>query len=145
VLASDFDRGVALLAENELHPALPASAFKIIKRQVADSVAGELQSPAYLTQHALESALLPKKDPDLYPASSGSVSSLSLADVRNYYRRLFRPDLTTIVVIGNVTPERARSLIAHNQLRSPRDTVSVFGHSPDRTSDTMAESLHKRR
>ena len=65
VPASDFDRGVALLAENELHPALPASAFKIVKRQLVDSMAGELQSPAYLTQHALESALLPKNDPDL--------------------------------------------------------------------------------
>jgi len=114
VLASDFDRGVALLAENELHPALPASAFKIIKRQFADSVAGELQSPAYLTQQALQSALQPKNDPDLRYAMPGSVSSLSLADVRNYYKRVFRPDLTTIVVIGNVTPARARSVIEHN-------------------------------
>ena len=114
VLANDFDCGVALLAENELHPALPASAFKIIKRQFADSVAGELKSPAYLTQQALQSALQPKTDPDLRHATPGSGSSLSLADVRNYYKRVFRPDLTTIVVIGNVTPARARSAIEHN-------------------------------
>ncbi len=114
VLANDFDRGVALLAENELHPALPASAFKIIKRQFADSVEGELKSPAYLTQQALQSALQPKNDPDLSHATPDSVSSLSLADVRNYYKRVFRPDLTTIVVIGNVTPARARAVIEHN-------------------------------
>jgi len=114
VLADDFDRGVSLLAENELHPALPASAFKIIQRQFADSVAGELKSPAYLTQQALQSALQPKNDPDLRHATPGSVSSLSLADVRNYYKRVFRPDLTTIVVIGNVRPARARSVIEHN-------------------------------
>jgi zinc protease len=114
VPASNFERGVALLAGNELHPALPASAFRIIKRQLADSIAGELQSPAYLRQHALESALLPKEDPGVDPAMLASVSSLSLADVRNYYRRAFRPDLTTIVVIGKVTPERARSVIEHN-------------------------------
>src|SRR3984957_2033806 len=114
VPASNFDRGVALLAENELHPALPASAFKIIKRQLVDSVAGELQSPAYLTQHALEIALLPKNDPDRDTDTLDSVSSLSLADVRNYYRSVFRPDLTTIVVIGNVTAEGARSVIEHN-------------------------------
>jgi zinc protease len=114
VPASDFDRGVALLAENELHPALPASAFKIIKRQLVDSMAGELHSPAFLTQHALELALSPKNDPDRDTDTSGNVSSLSLADVRNYYRRAFRPDLTTIVVVGNVTPERARSVIEHN-------------------------------
>ena len=112
--AGNFERGVALLAENELHPALPPSAFKIIKRQLAESVAGELQSPAYLRQNALESALLPKDDPGLDSAVLSSVSSLSLADVRNYYRRAFRPDLATIVVIGKVTPERARSVIEHN-------------------------------
>jgi zinc protease len=111
VLASDFDRGLALLADNELHPALPAGAFRTIQRQLAESVAGELESPAYLAQHALESALLPKNDPGLRHATRRSLSSLSLADVRNYYRRVFRPDMTTIVVVGNVTPERVRSEI----------------------------------
>jgi zinc protease len=111
VLANDFDGGVALLAENELHPAMPATALKVIRRQFADSVAGELESPAYLTEHALESALLPKNDPALRRATARTFSSLSLADVRKYYRRVFRPDMTTIVVIGHVTAERCRSVM----------------------------------
>jgi zinc protease len=114
VPAGDFDRGVALLAENELHPALPASAFKIVRRQVAERMAGEGQSPLYLSEHSLESALLPKNDPDLRHATSKSVSSLSLGDVRKYYKRVFQPDLTTIVVVGNITPERAREVIERN-------------------------------
>jgi zinc protease len=114
VPVSDFDRGVALLAENELHPALSANAFKIVQRQLADRMAGERQSPSYLAEHTLESALLAKNDPDLRRATSRSVSSLSLADVRNYYKRAFRPDLTTIVVVGNITPERAREVIERN-------------------------------
>ena len=114
VPAGDFDRGVALLAENELHPALPAAAFKTVRRQLADRMAGEAQSPAYLTEHALESALLPKNDPDLRHPTSRSISSLSLANVRNYYKRVFQPGLTTIVVVGNITPERARLAIERN-------------------------------
>jgi zinc protease len=114
VPAGDFDRGAALLAENELHPALPAGAFKIVQHQLADRMAGELQSPPYLTEHTLESALLPKNDPDLRQATSRSVSLLSLADVRGYYKRTFQPDLTTIVVVGNITPERARAVIERN-------------------------------
>ena len=48
VLAEQFDRGVQLLADNELHPALPQEAFKIVQQQVAGTVAGQLQSPGYL-------------------------------------------------------------------------------------------------
>ena len=114
VLAHDFDRGVALLAENELHPALPGAAFKIVRRQLADSIQGELESPAHLMERALDSALLPKGDPALRQPTSRSLSALSLADVRDYYKRVFRPDMTTIVVVGNVTTERARSVIERN-------------------------------
>ena len=131
VPAGDFDRGVALLAENQLHPALPAGAFKIVQRQLAERMAGEAQSPAYLTEHTLESALLPKNDPDLRHATSRSVSSLSLADVRNYYKRVFQPDLTTIVVVGNITPERARAAIERNfgnwKSHGPRPHSSAAG------------------
>ncbi|MDE3171209.1 MAG: insulinase family protein, partial [Acidobacteriota bacterium] len=38
VLPEHFDRGVQLLAENELHPALPEGAFKIVQAQTARSV-----------------------------------------------------------------------------------------------------------
>jgi zinc protease len=125
VPASDFERGVALLAENELHPALPANAFKIIKRQLAESVAAELQSPAFLTQQALQSALSPTDGPDSREAISNSIASLSLTNIRNYFRRVFRPDLTTIVVVGNVTPARARAVIEHNF-----GTWRVYGPRP---------------
>jgi len=47
VLAEHFDRGVQLLADSELRPALPEAAFAIVQKQVADSVAGRVQSAEY--------------------------------------------------------------------------------------------------
>ncbi len=63
VLKQDFARGVELLADNELHPALPPEAFKIVQRQTAQLSAGELQTPAYRMDRALQHALLPAGDP----------------------------------------------------------------------------------
>jgi zinc protease len=110
-LAENFDRATALLAENELHPAFPEPAFAIVRRQVADKVAGRRKSPSYLAGRALRAALFPKDDPALREALPESVAALSLDDVRAYFRAAFRPDLATIVVIGKVTPERAREVI----------------------------------
>jgi zinc protease len=111
VLADKFDRGVQLLADNQLNPALPEEAFRVVQEQVAATVAGQLHSPGYLTQRALDKGLFPEKDPSLRQATPETVKSLTLTDVQNYYRKVFRPDLTTIVAIGRTTPEEAYRII----------------------------------
>jgi zinc protease len=111
VLRDHFDRGVALLAQNELEPALPAGSFSVVRRQIADALVGELESPAHLTHRALRTALFPAGDPSLREATPATVRALTLDDVRRYEHAAFRPDLTTIVVIGDVTPEEARRVI----------------------------------
>jgi zinc protease len=112
VLKDQFSRGVQLLADNELHPALPAQAFDITKQQTTQFVAGQLQSPGYRTSRALDLALLPTGDPVLRETTPATVSKLTLDDVKHYYAATMRPDLTTIVVIGDVTPDDAKAVIS---------------------------------
>jgi zinc protease len=111
VLSSEVDRGVQLLADNELHPAMPESAFGIVKGQIASEVHGQLQSPDFLTKQALAKLLFPPNDPALRHPTPQTIAGRSLTDVRNYYARVYRPDLTTIVVIGEMDPKRAHDLI----------------------------------
>ena len=111
VLKEYFSRGVQLLADNELHPALPEQAFKITQQQTAQFVAGNLQSPGYRTQRALDMALVPAGDPVLREVTPDTVSKLTLDDVKTYHDTTLRPDLATIVVIGDVTPDEAKSVI----------------------------------
>jgi zinc protease len=111
MLKQYFSRGLMLLADNELHPALPPSAFRVVQQETAQEVAGQLESPGYKTSRAMDSALLPKGDPSLREATPASVSALSLDDVRADYQKTFRPDLTTIVVLGDITLAEARAEI----------------------------------
>jgi zinc protease len=111
VLKQDFDRGVQLLADNELHPALPQDAFKIVQQQTAEATEGELQSPGYRFDRALQKALLPPGDPLLREATPKTINAVTYNDLTNFYAKAFRPDLTTIVVIGDITPEQARPVI----------------------------------
>jgi len=112
VLRGHFARGVELLATHLLHPALPEAVFRTVQGQTAGALAGELQSPAWFTERALDQGLYPKGDPKLRHATPESVAALTLDDVRKYHRSVFRPDLTTIVVIGPVTAAAAREVIA---------------------------------
>ena len=158
VLPENFARGVQLLADNELSPALPEADFKIVQTQLAAQVAGELQSPDHIAGHALTTALFPKGDPSTRQTTPASVKSLTIDDVKNYYANAFRPDMTTVVVIGKISPDEAVAAIEKNFgdwkadgekpstlfPAAPTNSVSVT-HVPDasRVQDkvTLAETL----
>jgi zinc protease len=110
-LAEHFDRALELLADNELHPALPAAALEVIREQVAQGVAARNVSPGFLAQRSLRGALYAPDDPSLRLATPESVRSLTDTAVRAYYQRVFRPDLATVVIIGRVTPEAAAAAV----------------------------------
>ena len=77
VLKPDFSRGVELLADNELNPALPEEAFRVIQPQTAQFMAGQLKSPGYRTARARITALYPSGDPALRETTPETVSSLT--------------------------------------------------------------------
>lgn len=111
VPSAHFAEGMALLADNELHPALPPQAFAVVQRQLAGVMAGELQSPGFLTQLGLSRALLPAGDPQLRYPTPRNVGGLTLGKVKSYYARVFRPDMATIVIVGKVDPAQARQVV----------------------------------
>jgi len=138
VLTENFDRAVALLADNELHPALPEEAFKIVQRQLSQSTAGRIKSPSYIAGKALRTALFPEGDPSRREALPETINSITYQDLKDYYAKVIRPDLATIVVIGNVTPEKARATIekyfgqwkAEGQ-KPPTELPAVPNNKPD--------------
>ncbi|HEX5960857.1 MAG TPA: insulinase family protein, partial [Rhodanobacteraceae bacterium] len=110
VPSANFAKGMQLLADNELHPAMPARAFAVMQRNQVGATAGQIKSPAFLNAHHMDVALYPANDPVLRYATPKSIGGLTLADVKTYYQQAFRPDMTTIVIIGDVTPADARKV-----------------------------------
>lgn len=158
VPAGKFEQGMALLAENELYPAFPEQAFQIVKQQSAQEQAGQLKSPGYLFGRAVEAAVSPKNDPTLREATPATIMGLTLQDVKAYYAAVWRPDMTTIVVTGDITPEKARAVVEKNfgawtasgprpgiDLPTRPDSKTSRAHVPDRSNvqDTviLPESL----
>ncbi|MDE2295714.1 MAG: insulinase family protein [Gammaproteobacteria bacterium] len=111
VPSAQFAAGMRLLADGELHPALPPKAFGIVRGQQAGFVAGQLRSPGFLLDLGLGKALLPPSDPQLRHATPENLAKLTLAEVERYEAHTFRPDLTTIVIVGDVRPDEAKQVV----------------------------------
>ncbi|NLE01948.1 MAG: insulinase family protein [Fibrobacter sp.] len=113
-LTGYFSKGVSLLADNLLNPSFPPEAFTVIRNRISSQFAGELQSPDYITNRAILSALLPKGDPQLREPVPSKINKLTVKDAESYYTNVFRPDMTTIVVIGKISPDSAKTVIWNN-------------------------------
>jgi zinc protease len=111
VTSQHFSRGVQLLADNELSPVFGDRPFAVSKRQTRQFVAGNLQTVGYRASRTLDLALLPADDPSLRETTDVTLSKLTLEDVKRYYAATMRPDLTTIVIVGDVTPAEAKTVI----------------------------------
>lgn len=107
----NFERSVDLLAANVLHPRLDATTFELARRRVAADLATAYSGTHSIAVKQAAAKLLPPGDPELREPSIPTLAALNLDDVKAYYAKTFRPDLTTIVVIGNITPARARAAI----------------------------------
>ncbi|HXP94739.1 MAG TPA: pitrilysin family protein [Candidatus Binatia bacterium] len=107
----NFERSVSLLASNVLQPRFDSATFEIARRRVAADLATTYSGTHSIAVKQAAQKLLPAGDPELREPSIPTVASLTLDDVKSYYAKTFRPDVTTIVVIGNVTPQRARAAI----------------------------------
>jgi zinc protease len=107
----NFDRAMTLLAQNELQPRLDQATLDVVRRRTIDSLQTELNSTHTLALQRAAAKLLPFNDPELREPSVAGVQGLSLEDVRNYYAKTMRPDMTTIVVVGNVGVAQARAAI----------------------------------
>ena len=104
-----FSRGLDLLAENELSPRLDKATFDLARQRALDELRTALNGTGSYAQRQAARKLLPAGDPALREATPATVSALTLDDVRAYYTATFRPDLTTLVIVGNVSAEAVRS------------------------------------
>lgn len=109
--SASFDRAVTLLAEGELRPRFDAQTFEAARRRALGELGTSLNETGTIVRLQLAKKLLPAGDPALRQPTLDSVSALTLDDVRRYYAKTFRPDLTTIVIVGNVAPDAAKSAI----------------------------------
>ncbi|MGE0416525.1 MAG: M16 family metallopeptidase [Acetobacteraceae bacterium] len=152
IVPSQFEAGMRLLAEHQLQPAFPETALEVTRAQLAQGLAGLTHTPGYQYQRAIQRAIVPPGDPSLRHATAETMRGLTLDDVRAYHAAAYRPDVTTIVVVGDVTTAEARRVVREafgewtaEGARPPTDlpqvalngAAEVYVADPDRRQQTV--------
>ncbi len=106
-----FDRGVALLAEAELMPRLDEATFERARQRAVQQLETALRGSSAIVDRRASVLLLPAGDPELREPTVNGLQALSLDDVKAYYAKTIRPDLATVVVVGNVAPDVVRNAL----------------------------------
>jgi zinc protease len=106
VQSKDFERGIELLADGLLHPAFSPAGFAVVRSNIQQSVAVENKLPKTKAALAQRLALYPPGDPRRRDITESTIAATSLDDTKRYYRFAFRPDETTLAVVGDVAPAR---------------------------------------
>ena len=107
----DFERVVEILADGEAHPAFAEPWLTIERSQLANSLQSESQISGVIVDRAYDRLLMASGDPALRQATAQSVDSISRQDLLAYAAEYWRPDLTTIAVVGDLSPERVRAAL----------------------------------
>jgi zinc protease len=110
-LARDFDALLAALADDVQRPRLPEDRFVLIKEQNVTTVQRRGIDPHYRASRAFAEALYPAGDPALRESTRETLSSIGIDDVRAFARKYDRPDLTTLVVVGDVDPDAVKASV----------------------------------
>jgi zinc protease len=110
-LSRDFDRIVDVLADGEEHPAFEQRWFDIERSQLANSLQSEQNISGVMIDRAYQELLLSSDDPSLRQPTARSVQNVGRDDLIAFTKTYWRPDLTTIAIVGDITPERARAAL----------------------------------
>jgi zinc protease len=110
-LATDFERIVAIIADGEAHPAFADPWLGVERSQLANSLQSESDISGVMVDRAYDRLLLASNDPTLRQPNAQTVSQLTRADLVAYTQEYWRPDLTTIAVVGDLSPERVRQAL----------------------------------
>lgn len=125
-MAKDLGALLDVIADGQEHPTFPARYVELVRNQTLAGISQRNHDPDYLASRAFRHLLLASGDPALRETSKTSVSSITAEDLRQYASARLRPDLTTISVVGDTTPDDVRA-----KLEAAFGTWKVQGTTPD--------------
>jgi zinc protease len=107
--SENLEHGLRRTRDVLLSPAFPADEFEKLKQQSIESLVLSLDSPSTVAGNDLDAALFGDSPLGRSPTPA-SVKSITLDDVKAFYKSAFRPQDAVLVISGDVSVEQGQKL-----------------------------------
>jgi len=138
---SQLDSALALFADVALRPSFPAEDFERVKKNRLTNLIQLKDRPTAIADQAYASILYGSQHPYGHNliGDETSVSTMTAADLKSFYRSTFVPNNSTLIIVGDVTPAQIEQKIAAIFGGWPRGNVTpyAFGAAPKAGATTI--------
>ncbi|MFB6285901.1 MAG: insulinase family protein [Candidatus Bipolaricaulia bacterium] len=148
VLRDDFEVGLNLLADVAIDATFPESNMSTVRRQLVGNVKSAQDDPGSLVDRRFRNMLFGGDHPLGRASTESSINAISRSDLVKFHKTHYRPNVSTLVIAGDVTPSAImpkvreafgswqRASVPELDLESPstpKSNDALFVHKPGQT------------
>lgn len=105
-LTKHLDKGLTLMSDVLLNPTFPESEFNRIKEQKLNGIKSDMANPSAMASNAEARANYPSQHPYGEIETENTIKNITREDVIAFYKRMFTPTGSYLVVVGDITKEQ---------------------------------------
>ncbi|MCC6600982.1 MAG: insulinase family protein, partial [Crocinitomicaceae bacterium] len=107
-LTKHSDALLKLMTDVLFNPSFPADELEKTRKQILSSLASEKTDPDAASDRIGNLVRYGKDHPYGQSENEESVKSITRDDIVNYYKTFFKPNVAYLVIVGDITPDKAK-------------------------------------
>ncbi|BAT54867.1 peptidase M16 domain-containing protein [Nostoc sp. NIES-3756] len=110
-LSANLPIVVQTLADVLQNASFPQEQLELSRQRALISLKAQLDDPRTLGRQVFQQAIYPENHPFYTFPTEASLKSITRDDVVRFYRQYYRPDTTTIALVGDFDPDKVKQLL----------------------------------
>ena len=106
-LTKHQDKVLAIMSDILLNPSFPADEFEKLKKQTLSGLAQAEEAPETIASNIANVMKYGKKHPYGELITEETVNKIGLEQCRKYYQTYFKPNISYLIIVGDITPTQA--------------------------------------
>jgi zinc protease len=109
-LKNNFPKVFQLMADIALHPSFPAEELEKIRRQELSGLAQNKEDANAIANNVVSRLVYGKDHPYGEVETEETVKKVTVDDIKNYYNTYWKPNISYLIFVGDITVDEARKM-----------------------------------